>query len=396
MSLFVFFAFNIDQNKHTYGFIVAQHQQDACLILQKKHCNVTKIYTMPSFILKFSPHRIQNTRMIFLYLSYFSRMNTPFLNALNHIALYFKGMDAWVVKCMADNVYLGMCLSEAMQLCTPFFDARIISRVKMGEMRGKMTEAFQEIETDLGKTYMQRQKILKMTRYPLYMCAILTVALCVLMNFFIPPFIEMMREQNITHSISTQILIQAYYFSWHVFFLYGAIMCCLFHVICRYFFKQAHVWKKIYIHIPMIGTLWLQEMYYCFFKRLADLMSDKISFMQAFHLSRSEIPSTYIKNCMNKVHKRIIQGDSFHQALAMMPKLNPIYMHLIQSGELNGHMSHALQHVSHMMQDDIHILNERYIQKIEPISLMIVGGILLFLLHATFISLYQNMGEFGV
>ena len=90
---------------------------------------------------------------------------------------------------------------------------------------------------------------------------------------------------------------------------------------------------------------------------------------------------------MNTVHDAIREGESFAEPLRATKVVDTIVTNMIDVGEETGEMDKMLMKVADNYDEEVDVLVESLVSLLEPIMIMVLGGIVGFIVVSLFLPL---------
>lgn len=91
----------------------------------------------------------------------------------------------------------------------------------------------------------------------------------------------------------------------------------------------------------------------------------------------------------------MIQGKSITEPLARITYFPPLVTQMIKVGESTGNLDAMLLKVADVFQDEVEELVANLTKLIEPIILVVLGGIIGFVLIAMYLPIFMSAGGAG-
>ena len=316
------------------------------------------------------------------------------LFAQNHTKRAFKS----ILYTISDMLQQGFLLSQACRLYPTAFDPIVVESITLAEKTGKFGETFQQLESYLIHKKHQQQKLKQSLRYPLILLVVMLLLMGIMVGVFVPHLQTHLNDINPgIPSIALKTLISS------VTFLefYGSyIMACVVLGIAGYyglyqffsFFRVFNDW--LVLKIPFIGNFKKSLLMNNFMHTLSLLLNAHIHLLPSLEKAIVTVPNHYIQRQLTRVYEDIQTGSQLSQALKSYDLVSPLLFRLIQLGEETGNLAVLVQQAAACDLEKTWKKIRSLLAWIEPILIIMMGCIMVWVVTATVIPLYSSLAEF--
>ncbi len=292
-----------------------------------------------------------------------------------------------------EDINGGHLLSKALSNYPHIFDSILVSLVKAGEKTGDISKAYHEVVEYLQWIDNLQSQTLKALRYPLMIALVLGGVMVMLVTLLVPELVSCFQVSVTSLPLSTRILLLCSTFlSDH---LLGLVLCFigLFIVVSgifRFYPKGFH-WKDwILMQIPLVGpirkTLFLSRFFHIF----STLFKEKIEIREALEITCHSLSLSHKAPAIKKIVQHIHEGLSLSKAFEKVQTFPSIVIRMIHIGEKTSSLDKTLFHLKAHFDSRLQKQVERLVSSIEPIMLCILGLILMWIVCAIFLPLYDS------
>jgi general secretion pathway protein F len=95
-----------------------------------------------------------------------------------------------------------------------------------------------------------------------------------------------------------------------------------------------------------------------------------------------------IKYAVQKAKLKVQEGGSISKSLKSTSYFSPMAIHLIASGESSGSIEEMLNHAALTQDDEVKRLIETSLTLFEPLIILIMGAVILFIVLATLLPIF--------
>ncbi|HNX31711.1 MAG TPA: type II secretion system F family protein [Holophaga sp.] len=284
----------------------------------------------------------------------------------------------------------GLSFSEALEQAGTFpsvYRANIVA----GERSGTLPEviarwlAFQEFAQK------SRRRILEAMIYPMFLVAVLGVALVVIFNVVLPRFSEIYSDGSIEMPGVTRMLLAFGAFMretvWIQVGLLGALA-----VFLRWMFATEagkRILERGLLALPRFGTLYRMYHSSVFARTLGVLLAGGMPVLQSLEVIQRTTPSERMKLRLVKVAELVRGGSSLHQALERSRMLDPLAVEMTRVGEQSSALPDMLNHVADFFDQEVEKATTAITTLIGPALILFMGVVVLGLLLAVYVPLFN-------
>ena len=111
--------------------------------------------------------------------------------------------------------------------------------------------------------------------------------------------------------------------------------------------------------------------------------------LEAMNISSKLITNLPIRNAVLEACNRVREGANIHLALKQTTFFPPMSIHLIASGEASGQLENMLERAANNQDAEITRLIETTLALFEPAIILIMGAIVLFIVLAILLPIFQ-------
>lgn len=394
MNVYCYRAFN-KQGNVLKGTIFAPSVNDFLLKLQEKGLELIswhESWFKKNFFARSPKYQHQELISFCSYLYYFLKAGLSLSHALDEMQSVFHGFFQSIIVNLLHDIQQGSLFSQALQKQAPFMGPVLISLVIAGEKSGNLETVLQTMIQTLHQQHNTRKRLEKVYRYPLLLAGVLVCVFITLFFYLVPPFIDFFEACHFVPSWETKLLISFY----EERSFWGAIFGILMGSGAGLFFfsKKNSVrlrLHRLWLRFPGISSLWLKMQLRPFLDLLTLLLDSQIDLLQSLQLSKSALFSPYLRSKVDLVIDDIRQGQKLSQVLERALLFPAFLIRMVQLGEETGQLRESLQQLSTMYAKETEDKLNLLILGIEPGLLIVLGLLMMWLVTALFMPLYENL-----
>jgi type IV pilus assembly protein PilC len=282
-----------------------------------------------------------------------------------------------------------------------FFSPYEIALVRIGEEGGNLSRNMQYLAEQQEKDRALKAKVKMAMIYPTVVLIMAFVLIMGLGLFVLPNLVQVLYSLNVPLPLVTRVVIA---FS-KMFEKHGAVFAPLLlfalinFLLLGKFTRFRVVTQWLVYHTPGVGSLAREATVAQFGVILGGLLRAGVPLMEAM---KSLVEVTHIivfKNFYRELLEHISLGDSFTKSFELIPaskKLIPISVQqLVMTGEKSGSLSEVLMKVADMYDKKASETAEKLPVILEPVLLLVIGGIVGMIAFAIIIPIYSVVGNIG-
>lgn len=292
-----------------------------------------------------------------------------------------------------DDIERGMTLSEAMAKHPLAFPQLMVAIVNVGESGGFLDRSMESMADSYKIDLELRQKIKSAMTYPVLVFIVVVIVLIAMLVFVVPQFEEMFTSMGADLPVPTQMLVTLSNNMVTILPISGGILLVLFLVYSK--FKNEE-WLRSRVDLfklkmPVFGSLNLKISIARFSRNLSMMLNAGVPMTEAFRLVSDTANNWVISNSIEMVIRDIELGKSFSESIEHLEVFPTMVKRLISVGERSGSMSIMLDQAADFYDDEVREASDSLSASIEPIMIMVLGGVVGGMLIALYLPMFGMM-----
>jgi len=325
----------------------------------------------------------------------FSTLQDAGLPVLRSLKILEHQMKPGVLKNalidVVDDVESGSTLSEAFGKHPRCFDRLYVNMVKAGEAGGALEVILQRLADFKEKAQSLKRKITGAMVYPAVVISVAVGILTFIMIAIIPKFQKIFKEFDMQLPWATEALMNTS--NWFVNYWY---MIPLFPLTCWLFLKLlkmnksgAYAIDRVKLMIPVAGSLVEKTIVARTTRTLGTLVSSGVPILEALSIVRETANNAVFEKAYLSVYESIREGDTIAQPLKKARIVDDMVVNMIDVGEETGDLDTMLSKIADVYDEEVDVLVESLISLLEPIMIVILGGIIGSIVIALFLPMIK-------
>ena len=293
---------------------------------------------------------------------------------------------------MRKDVEAGLPLSDAMERHPKVFTPVYVAMVRAGETGGVLEESLLRVANQLEKDDQLRRQIKSAMTYPIVVMSFAGMILVGLVTFIVPVFVGVFSQfggKLPTITAFTVGLSHAMTGYWWAFIAVSFGLVTAFRK-----WKTSHKgrgqWDSFRLRIPMkIGDIVQKISLARWSRTLSALMSAGVPLLAALEITAKTSGNRVIENAMADVIDNVMKGGTIADPLKKIPVFPGMVVQMIGVGEETGALDNMLAKIADFYEDQVDASVKALTSILEPIMLVVVGGIVGFIVISMYLPLFK-------
>jgi type IV pilus assembly protein PilC len=346
---------------------------------------------------------------------------------------------------VCDEIEGGSTLSEAMSKSPKVFDRLYVNMIKAGEAGGSLEVILQRLAEFKERTQSLKTKVIGALIYPVMVVLFTVLILTFIMIFIIPEFKSMFEEFDIDLPVMTELLIAISNRVVKLWFLFPLIPIAAFlfiALICK--FRAGRMgWHLYLLKVPVLGKLLQKANLARTTRTLGALVASGVPILEGLTITRETSGNAMYEKMFSRVTDSIREGETiarpmkifcipnfhpvtlfFFMATLALPPLAVLFVktdlmfavlyasaglgvvgalyyflnykkpvvedlviNMVDVGEETGELDVMLYKVADYYDEEVRTLTDGMMKLIEPIMIIVLGLIVLFIVVSLFMPL---------
>jgi type II secretory pathway component PulF len=143
------------------------------------------------------------------------------------------------------------------------------------------------------------------------------------------------------------------------------------------------------IRVPIFGPLFLKIAMSRFAHILGMLMRSGVAILDTLEIASATVTNKVISQEINKLRESVREGSGLSEPLKQSGVFPPIVVQMISVGEQSGKLDEMMPKVSQHYDLEVEYTIKNLSTLIEPVLIITIGGIVLFLALAIFLPMWD-------
>ena len=290
------------------------------------------------------------------------------------------------------QIMAGSTFADTLARYPQTFGYIFIGLVKAGEEAGELEKTLGRIKDLLTKQNNTKSKVIGTLMYPIFVICLACVIILVMLLFVFPTFKEMFEQQEKKLPWITEMMINAGDYLkeyWYTIPIFIFALIALGYIV--YNWKPAReVFDKGVLKIPLINNLIMYSNYSNFMSVLSVSYDAGIPVVDCLHLGLVTLTNTVLNRKISNAVTKVSQGLQVSQALKATKVMPKMLLFMVATGEQTGRLGDMLEKAVNFLDRTLDSIIDTVTKMIEPIMLLVIGGIVLTMALALYLPLFQS------
>jgi type IV pilus assembly protein PilC len=298
---------------------------------------------------------------------------------------------------IAAELQNGRSLSEALLTRPREFSRFVAASVRAGEQSGSLDEILGRLAAGLERDHALRKKLGSALTYPAIVLAA-TVGVCLLLLTTTVPIFQSMYEQlriEVPPILRILVSADALLKSGGLVIFAGCAAVASTIAVARWRADQrvCAVLEGFQLGLPVIGTIAKKARAARIARLLGMLLSCGVSLHAAIPIVSEATQGPRFQASLRALRLALFQGSSMSPALQASGLYEPFFLQLVRVGEETGTVGEMLVRVAEHYEFDVETALQQLGTALEPIVIIVLGGIVGTIAAGIFIPLYSLIGS---
>jgi type IV pilus assembly protein PilC len=295
-----------------------------------------------------------------------------------------------ILEEVRDKIKSGVALSDAFaaygDLFPPIYSTSLRAGERSGDLEGVLRRflRYQKIIVNL------RKRVVGALIYPSVLVVLSFGMVMVMLTFVIPKFADFYTGFGKELPPFTRFMIAFAGGLRHNFILVAIGTVAAILLLRRWITTSGRVaWDRFKLKIPLVGGILHRFAIMQFTQSLGTLLSGGTPMVPAIEIASQSVTNQLISQRIFGIVQNVREGEPLWRSLEETEVISDLAVEMIKVGESTGALTEMLTNVSEFYDEEIEARLSRVVAAIEPIILVVMGGVIAVLLYAFYLPLFQ-------
>ncbi|AII48007.1 hypothetical protein KR52_02380 [Synechococcus sp. KORDI-52] len=294
------------------------------------------------------------------------------------------------------DVNEGIALGTALRQWPKVFDNLSVAMVEAGEAGGVLDETLGRLAKLLEDNAKLKNQIKGALAYPVIVLVIAILVFFGMTIFLIPVFAEIFEDLGAELPVFTQILIDLSSLLRSSFSLYAIAIIILSLWMLKRFYathKGRRAVDLLILKMPLFGDLILLAATAQYCRIFSSLTRAGVPILLSMEISSETAGNSIISDAIDASREMVQEGVLLSDALIRQKVLPDMALEMLAIGEESGEMDKMLGKVADFYEDEVSTTTKALTSLLEPIMIVLVGGIVGSILVAMYLPMFSVFSE---
>lgn len=297
------------------------------------------------------------------------------------------------IKKVADDVKEGKTLFEALKI-RKGFDNLYCNLIKAGEAGGILDTILAKLAVFLEKQEAIKAKVKSALTYPVVVVIVGMLVIYLMLVFVVPKFQEMLKESGQEVPAITQFVIDSSHFLQEntIYIVPGIFFIAIFFLNLIKSDEGRPVWDRIVMKIPLFGGIVIKGNLSTFSRTLSTMLSAGVSIVDSLDICAETMDNSVMRRDIKLIKQKVTEGKTMAEPLGKIKYFPDMITQMVKVGEATGNIDAMLDKVSQIFEDELNALIDNLTKLIEPLILVVLGGVVAVILIAMYMPIFMSAG----
>lgn len=336
---------------------------------------------------------------LFSYIKEFINANLPVIEAIETIQEETRKLNIRaVVAKLKYDINAGYFLSDAMRNQRNIFSEMSISLIAAGERINELASACEHIIYYIQFARDLKQKVKSAIMYPIFMFAVI-FGITVFYSKFVIPKLETVFTEFASASavpLQTKLLVGFASFVasyWVMILVYIITMPIITIIAYKKSYKVKFMIDTILLYTPFFGPIVIRFQLVRFSIFVTNMYDKGYNFLDSVNNAIIVVTNSKMKQDFEDMINDIKGGENVYKTFRRISYIPRFTQRMFRVAEVTGNITAPLQSIHNFYVKDIDNRLEKALRYIKPISILLIGGLMIWIISATLLPFYTKIPQ---
>ena len=288
----------------------------------------------------------------------------------------------------------GASYSAVLERYPRDFSPIYVHMVRAGESSGALDQILYRLAEFLDKQLALKNKVTNAILYPAIMLVVGTLVLFFLVTFVVPKITAVFAHSKQALPWPTLVLMEVSHFCSDYWMVLLAMVLAGIWGTRRFMRTETgHVMADRWLlKLPLIGQVARMVSISRLASTLATMLSSGVQLLDALDVSKRVMNNRILEQAVEEARQNIREGETIAEPLKRSGEFPPLVTHMIAVGEKSGEMEEMLRRIGQIYDGEVDRVITRFTSLLEPVMIVVMGVIVLFIVVAILLPIFE-MGQ---
>ncbi len=296
-----------------------------------------------------------------------------------------------ILTALRSRVMEGHPLSSAMAEFPRAFVPLVRASVAAGEQSGQLGKVMDRLADYAENRDALGRKVLLAVLYPAIVALVALATMMGLLTYVVPQVITVFNSMDQTLPWLTRALMAlsgwlTQYWAWLLVTLV-IVVFGLFVALKQPTIKR--LWHRAQLRLPLIGRLNRAANTARLCRTLSILTSSAVPLLEALKISADVLSNLTLAGATREVSRQVREGSGLSRSMQATGVFPPLVVRLVASGEKSGELDVMLERAAEHQDRQVESTVAVFMGVLEPILILLIGGMVLTIVLAILLPIFQ-------
>lgn len=293
------------------------------------------------------------------------------------------------------SVESGATFADSLRRHPRAFDQLFVNLVAAGEVGGILDTIMNRLAIYIEKDVKLKRKIKSAFTYPAGVTVVAVLVIALMLGKVIPTFEEMFADFGGELPGPTQFVINiSHGFADNFLLITGLVVAAIVGFVMTLRSQAGRVaFDKMVLKLPIFGPIVRKAAVAKFTRTFGTMVSSGVPILDALDIVAKAAGNKTIEAAIYYVRDKITEGKSMSEPLMETNVFPPMVVQMIGVGEATGALDTMLNKIADFYEEEVDVAVEALTQLLEPLMMVVLGGIVGGLLIAMYLPIFSIAGN---
>ncbi|MCF6318182.1 MAG: type II secretion system F family protein [Proteobacteria bacterium] len=307
-----------------------------------------------------------------------------------------KKQNKEILHIVSKDIVSGQSLSETIHKQKHFTDYEYYS-LKIGEETGTLAQVSEQLGGFFSRKNEQRRNLISALTYPIIILSTAVLVVVFMLNFVVPMFQDIFKQQNVELPGITKFIINLSEFikdyGWLLILVFIGLLSSRVFLNKKEWYK--HTKDNFILKIPFIGNF-VKTVYLSQFTQAVSLLTaSKVPVVNSIQLVKQMINFYPLQNALETVEQEILKGSSLSKSLSHHKLFDDKMIALVKVAEETNQTEFIFDRLNMQYNTQVQQQSKLLSTIMEPLIILFVGVLVGVILIAMYLPMFKLSSVLG-
>lgn len=389
----------------TSGEIDASNETEVRTRLRQMHLEVVRVASKSGLSTYKGGGGLFSNKVKVKDLQIFTRQFATLINSgipiVDALKILGEGLRSGILKDAAlkvkKSIESGKKLSDSMATVPNVFDRFYSNMVHAGEEAGILDSILARLATYMEKNEKTKAQVKGAMVYPAVIIVVAMIVIASILVFIIPKFQEFFNQAGKEPPMLTTLVVALSNTMIKFWYIIVGVSVAAPFVIKSYLATPAGKasFEAFLFRMPLFGEIVRKSAVARMTRTLGTLLSSGVGLIEAIEIASRTAGNIVVERALIRCKDAVLQGKAFAHPLGRDKVFPDMVVQMIAVGEQSGTLDTMLNKIADFYEDEVETAVKALTSLIEPLLMVILGGIIAVLVVAMYLPIFSMAGNVG-